>query len=72
MTKTVEGVCADCWAPKEPGGFSPRRPYRGPTETFWDLFWDDDSLVPIPGITLVLFAILIGGTIYVLLGGSLP
>ena len=61
VTKTVDGVCAECWAAKEPGARPPR---RGRTEPLLDLDWNDPrtylSLALVAGAIGVLFAKLLG------------
>jgi hypothetical protein len=42
-TKTVEGVCAECWAPKDPNARIFRPKPR--TEPLLDLDWDSPWLV---------------------------
>jgi hypothetical protein len=42
ITKTVDGVCADCWAPKEPNARTFRRKPR--TEPLFDFDWDDPRI----------------------------
>ncbi len=65
-TKTVDGVCADCWAPKEPGA----RPMFPSEPRTWPLFdWDVSFLWIDGGFRLaVLAAGLVGLVLLALLG----
>ena len=50
-TRTVQGVCADCWAPKD--GRVPLHATKPRTERLLDFDWDDPYvLTPVAAVVL--------------------